>query len=82
MKLSGGDDARGLFWRHLFVAPGLLIVWAAGGPWWLFSLAPLVAYLFASSYVISKEILWPQQYVWLAELVIGGLWGMMILVSA
>lgn len=76
-RLSGGSDHVALFLRHLFVVPGLALVSLASGSWWPVGAAIPAAALF----VLAYELAWrwaPRQPILVAELIVGALWGAMI----
>ena len=76
--LSSGSDHVALFWRHLLILPGLILVfWGASLLW------PLaLAIAFAAAAVAIHEAAWrwvPAYPIPVAEVATGALWGLLIL---
>ncbi len=79
ISLARGSDARALYWRYLFVLPGVVLVWLCGGNGWLIIFSPIFAALCADSYVVAKFIQEPEDHIPLAEKLNGALWGLLII---
>ena len=81
-RLSFGYDAVALFWRHfLTLIPGFVALYMVSASLYVWAM-PVFAFLLMSAYAWAKGILYPKhEYIWLAELVSGVLWGGMILMS-
>jgi len=54
--VSFGNDYVALFWRHLTIWPGLVLVWSLGGPQWLPWSGPAVALALTISHWAGKRI--------------------------
>lgn len=77
MVASGGSDHAALFWRHCLVVPGLIVTGYLLGDWRM----GLIGIPFAAVIVAAYELAWrlrPRNPIWLAEVVTGGLWGLLL----
>lgn len=79
--LSCGHDGLALFWRHLTVWPGLVLVWASGGPDWLLCSGPPFAAALVLSHYAGRAMT-PMYFHVLAELFHGAFWGALIIAVA
>ena len=81
-RISFNNDYLALFWRHMFVLPGLLLVSYVNADWFYVLLSPLIAVAFLGCYALAKKTLYPKyNYIWLAELLCGVIWGNLILLN-
>lgn len=79
LRASRGNAHVALGLRHLFVLPGLIAAAWFGAPLYLVALAPVFAVLVVAAY----EAMWrvsPQNPIWLAEIITGALWGVLLVI--
>lgn len=77
MALSFGSDHLAMFWRHMLVLPGLVLVaWVDGSLLYAAS-APVFAALVVAFYELAWRVL-PKSPIILAEILTGALWGGLI----
>ncbi|MFD2248969.1 hypothetical protein FHS82_001086 [Pseudochelatococcus lubricantis] len=80
IEIAAGHVHVAFFLRHLLVVPGLALVSLASGSWWPVGAAIPAAALF----VLAYEGAWrwaPRQPILVAELIVGALWGILILAA-
>lgn len=80
MACAFGSDYLAMFWRHLMVLPGLVLIGWWTGHWWIPALAPA----FAALVVLAYDIGWrttPDSPIRTAELLTGALWGCLLLAA-
>lgn len=76
--ISFGSDHIALFWRHMLITPGLaLISYLTLNPLYL-AAAPLIALAFVLCYEIAWRVDPRGEPIRLAELIVGALWGVLI----
>lgn len=79
--VSFGNDYLALFWRHLPIWPGLVLVWYLGGPQWLAWSGPGVAVVLALCHWFAKRVR-PADFHPLAERLHGAVIGALIVGAA
>lgn len=80
LEIAGGNVYIAFFIRHLAILPGLFFVSLLAGSAWPFGAAIPAAWLF----VLAYEAGWrwsPRHPILIAELIVGALWGGLILIA-
>ncbi|PZU95581.1 MAG: hypothetical protein DI527_00805 [Chelatococcus sp.] len=75
--LAGNSDHRALLWRHLMIAPGLVLIGIAGTGLWVVLLAPIFAAVVVALYEAAWRLRPTAPILW-AEIGVGALWGGLI----
>jgi len=77
LDATGGNVHLALFCRMCFCLPGFMALAWWHGAFWLVALAPAFAALATAAYEAAWRIR-PSNPIWIAELIVGALWGVLI----
>ena len=80
-KLSFGSDYWCLWWRDLFILPGMFLIDYVTDEIWLTLFSPIIASALVTCYAIPKLSLRGREFVWLAEVLCGAVWGALIIID-
>jgi len=79
--ISRGNDHTALFIRHCYVLPGLVVTGYILDKAWLAPMAGTFAVLATLAYEFAWRVR-PGNPIWVAELLTGALWGLLLIVAA